>query len=86
MKMVTILSAVVFLGLFLLVDSSYAGYMKCGSHLISDTGSYRPSKYEVLKKCGEPAERYGNDWIYDRRGYQQQTLRFSGDGRLQHIQ
>ncbi len=86
MKMFTFISAVVFLGLFLLTDSSYAGYMKCGTHLISDTGSYRPSKYEVLKKCGEPNERYGNYWVYNRSGYQQQTLRFGGDGRLQHIQ
>ena len=86
MKMITFISAAIFLGLFLLIDSSYAGYMKCGGHLISDTGSHRPTKYEVLKKCGEPTERYGDHWVYDRPGYQPQTLRFAGNGRLQHIQ
>lgn len=28
--------------------------MKCGIHIIHDGGRYSPSKYEVLKKCGEP--------------------------------
>ena len=84
----TILSfcAVAFLGLFLLVDFSYANYMKCGTHLISDSDSRPPGKYEVLKKCGEPTERYGDVWVYDRPGYQPRTLHFDGTGHLQSIQ
>jgi len=56
MKMATFLSAIIFVGLFSLVDSSSAGYMKCGAHIISDTGGRWPGKYEILKKCGEPAD------------------------------
>ena len=86
MRKFMFLRVMIFFGLCLSIHSSYADYMKCGTHLISDSSSHRPSKYEVLKKCGEPADRYGNVWIYEKPGYQQRTLQFDGTGRLQSIQ
>ncbi len=86
MRKIRFVSAAMFLGLFFTITSSYANYIKCSAHLISDSSSHRPGKYEVLKKCGEPTERYGDVWVYDRRGYQPKTLHFDGTGRLQRIQ
>ena len=56
------------LGMFA-VNSAQAGSISCGVHKIQD-GSTRSSatKYEVLKKCGEPKIREGDSWIYSRGG------------------
>ena len=62
--------------LMLLADPALSGgSMKCGIHLIHAGGRHPPSKYEVLKKCGEPTERYGNTWIYEK-GSTRRILRF----------
>ena len=50
------------------LQPAFADSLKCGVYLIQE-GERRPSgKYEVLKKCGEPASRQGNSWVYDRGG------------------
>jgi len=58
-----------------------AGSMRCGTHMIQDGGRSGPGKYEVLKKCGEPAGRYGNTWIYEIGG-KAYTLAFNDNGIL----
>ncbi len=63
-----------------------AASMRCGSHIIQDSMRDAPGKYEVLKKCGEPTERYGNTWIYDKRGKLKRVLHFGPDGRLTRIE
>lgn len=58
-----------------------AGSMRCGAHIIQDGGRNGPGKYEVLKKCGEPVDRFGNSWIYEKSGGQY-TLVFNDNGIL----
>ena len=66
-------------------NPALANSMRCGTHLITggDTGS--PGKYEILKRCGEPTARYGNTWVYKKRGVAN-VLRFTSEGQLNYIQ
>jgi hypothetical protein len=61
-----------------------SGSMRCGSHLVSAGQRHGPMKYEVLKKCGEPTDRYGNTWIYEKGG-KTYTATFDQGGRLERI-
>lgn len=54
---------------------------RCGTHLLV-AGEARA--YEVLKKCGQPDERYGNTWVYKKSGFTHE-LRFDRDDRLVDI-
>ena len=62
-----------------------SGSMRCGSHIITAGQRHGPSQYEVLKKCGEPTERNGYTWIYDR-GSKQYFVLFDQSGRLERIE
>ena len=62
-----------------------AGTMKCGNHIIQDGGRSGPGKYEVLKKCGEPAFRQGNTWVYDTGQGRRKVFRFNDSGLLLSI-
>lgn len=59
-----------------------AGSMRCGTHLIQDGQRNGPSKYEILKKCGEPAEKGWDTWIYDKPGKAAYSLKFGATGNL----
>lgn len=63
-----------------------ANSMRCGTHLITG-GDPRssPGKYEVLRRCGEPTDRYGNTWIYRKSGVIN-VLRFTNEGQLNYIE
>ena len=69
----------------LLAQPASAGYMRCGNHLIEDDLRHGPGQYEVLKKCGEPTERFGHTWIYERAG-SRKVVKFDDAGRLQRIE
>ena len=60
--------------------------IRCGRYLIH-AGGGRDSAlmYEVLKKCGEPEAKLGNDWIYVQ-GSMHRVLTFNFEGRLQRIE
>ena len=62
-----IVASVILLSM-LLIQTAFAGSMRCGSHIISTGGLHGPGKYEVLKKCGEPTVRSGDTWIYENGG------------------
>lgn len=79
------LSALTFTALLVAAASSNADTMKCGSHIIQDGQRSGPGKYEVLKKCGEPTERFGNTWIYDKPGMSRYALTFNSNGILNTI-
>ena len=58
-----------FSGLLLLaLQSASAGTISCGVHFIQDDTRIAVTKYEVLKKCGEPKAREGDTWIYEKSG------------------
>lgn len=69
----------------LVVTTAEAGSMRCGSHIISDDQRHGIGRYEVQKRCGDPTERYGDTWIYDRPGQARRTVRFGPDGTISNI-
>lgn len=72
---VTVLSAFI-------VQSAIADSMRCGTSLISKKNT---GKYEVLKKCGEPTERYGNTWVYDVKGKKRKVVKFKDNGQISSV-
>jgi len=62
-----------------------SGSMRCGSHLVSAGQRHGPGKYEVLKKCGEPTQRNGNTWIYEKSSKTYYAI-FDQSGRLMRIE
>lgn len=61
------------------------GSMRCGQHLVTGGQRHGPMQYEVLKKCGEPKERLGYTWIYEKRGKIYNVI-FDFSGRLMRIE
>ncbi len=69
----------------LMLQSAYAGSIRCGSHIISDGGRSGPGMYEVLKRCGEPTFRQGNTWIYTKPNKKQYEVIFNDSGEIARI-
>lgn len=78
--------ASVFLSTLMLEPAMAAGSMRCGSHIISAGGRSGPGMYEVLKKCGDPTERFGNTWIYNQSGGATRTVHFNTEGNVMRIE
>jgi hypothetical protein len=70
------------LGMFA-VNPAQAGSISCGVHIIQDGNRKSATKYEVLKKCGEPKIREGDSWIYSRGG--RETEVYFQNGKVQSI-
>ena len=53
------------IGLFIIISTSsaIAGGMRCGTEIVREHEDY---EYQLLMKCGEPAFKTLNRWIYDR--------------------
>jgi len=69
----------------LMFQSVYAGSMRCGWHIISDGGRNGPGTYEVLKRCGEPTDRQGNTWVYERANKKRYVIDFDDSGEIASI-
>ncbi len=83
-------AAVTAAGLFLTLVAMQAmaadRSMRCGTQIIySGGGKNSAGMYEVVKKCGEPEAKNGNDWIYTQ-GSMVRTLTFNYEGRLAVIE
>jgi len=60
--------------------------IRCGTYLIyGGGGKDSANMYEVLKKCGEPEAKNGNNWIYVQ-GSMLRVLTFNYEGRLATIE
>ena len=70
----------------LMPEPALADSMRCGTHLISSGGRHGPGKYEVLKKCGQPAERSGDIWIYELPGGVRRVVVFDANGSVSRIE
>ena len=86
----TRITAVAAAGLLLSVISMPAGAydrsIRCGTYLVyGGGGKDSASMYEVLKKCGEPETKNGNNWFYIQ-GSMLRILTFNYDGRLDRIE
>jgi hypothetical protein len=68
-----------------MIEPALANSMRCGSHLITAGNDNSPGMYEVLKKCGEPDERYGNTWVYAKSSSVKHVIRFNNDGMIWYI-
>ena len=74
------------LALFAMQSMAADRSMRCGTYLIHAGGGKDSAlNYEVLKKCGEPAVKNGNNWIY-LQGSMSRILTFNSEGRLQRIE
>jgi hypothetical protein len=87
---VTKIAFVAALGLFIFLIAMQAvasdRSVRCGTYLIyAGGGKDSASMYEVLKKCGEPEAKTGNNWIYIQ-GSMLRILTFNYEGRLQTIE
>jgi len=69
----------------LMPEPALADSMRCGTHIISSGGLHGPGKYEVLKKCGEPAARSGDTWVYEMPGGIKYVVVFDASGYLARI-
>ena len=85
MKMKTLLITLIAGFSILVLQSVYAGSIRCGSHLISDGGRHGPGTYEVLKRCGEPTFRQGNTWVYEK-GKKRYVIVFDVSGQILTIE
>ena len=86
----TKLTFVVVLGLFMSIIAMQAvasdRSIRCGTYLIyGGGGKDSAGMYEVLKKCGEPEAKNGNNWIYVQ-GNMIRVLTFNYEGRLANIE
>ena len=79
-KLIAIFSVFVFFSTEALATS-----LRCGSHVINSGGRSGPGKYEVLKRCGEPTERFGNSWVYERKGGKRVVIVFKDSGVISSI-
>ena len=70
--------------LLVVMSHASAASMRCGVHLIQDGSRTSPGKYEILKKCGDPVDQYGNTWIYDIAG-SRYVLTFKDNSQLKTI-
>jgi hypothetical protein len=87
---VTKIAFVAALGLFISLFAMQAvasdRSIRCGIYLIyAGGGKNSASMYEVLKKCGEPEAKNGNNWIYID-GSMLRILTFNYEGRLSIIE
>jgi len=62
-----------------------AGTIQCGVHYIQDSERRPSTKYEVLKKCGEPLAKMGNTWIYEQSGGLKKEIIFNDAGAVASI-
>jgi hypothetical protein len=67
------------------IQPALAGSMRCGTHIISYGQGNSPGQYEVLKRCGEPTLRQGNEWIYEKSSSVSTTVRFDSNGNILDI-
>ena len=86
----TKLTFVAVLGLFMSISAMQAvasdRSIRCGTYLIyGGGGKDSAGMYEVLKKCGEPEAKNGNNWIYVQ-GNMIRVLTFNYEGRLANIE
>ena len=84
------LTFVAVLGLFMSIIAMQAvasdRSIRCGTYLIyGGGGKDSAGMYEVLKKCGEPEAKNGNNWIYVQ-GNMIRVLTFNYEGRLANIE
>ena len=69
----------------IVMEPALAGSLRCGTHIIGVGQGNDPGMYEVLKRCGEPDERFGNTWIYKKSSSVSHSLTFGSNGRLSSI-
>ncbi len=80
------IAASVFLLSTLMLEPAFAGSIRCGTHIISSGMRHGTDKYEVLKKCGEPAVRAGNTWVYERSHGAKTLVVFDSSGKVSRIE
>ena len=83
-KRLALLVAATLLSTLAMQPTYASGSMRCGTHIISSGSRSGTGKYEVLTKCGEPTERFGNTWVY-KRGSAKYEVHFNSAGNVTRI-
>jgi len=78
--------AMFFLSVIVIAPVLAQGSMRCGTHLISGGQRSAPFKHEVLRRCGEPTARNGNNWIYRRSSSVTRIVVFNSRGQVSRIE
>lgn len=78
--------AVVLLAGLALAPLAVAGTLRCDGELFDDGNREGVYKQTVLEQCGEPNQRYGNTWIYQRGPELRKVVQFDTDGQLERIE
>ena len=63
-----------------------ADTVRCNGEVIDDGARAGVLEHVVLEPCGEPDERYGTTWVYERADGPRKVVRFGGDGQLARIE
>ena len=69
-----------------LAPAAVAGTLRCDGELFDDGNREGVYKQRVLEHCGEPDQRYGNTWIYQRERDLRKAVQFGTDGQLERIE
>jgi hypothetical protein len=72
--------------LSLLAQPAIAGSLRCGTHVIEGGALDAPTRDEILKKCGEPDDRRGDIWVYQKEGQLTRLLHFNPNGELDRVE
>ena len=78
--------AMFFLSVIVIAPFPAEGSMRCGTHLINGGQRSSPYKHEVLKRCGEPTARNGNNWVYKQSSSVTRVVRFDRNGQVSYIE
>ena len=85
-KLVIVAALALFISVIAMQAFASDRSMRCGTFLIyGGGGKDSTGMYEVLKKCGEPEAKEGNNWIYVQ-GSMLRVLTFNYQGRLATIE
>ena len=70
---------------FMVFEAADARSIRCGTHVLTAGMRNSPGQYEVLRRCGEPDQRLGNTWVYQR-GSVTRRITFSSNGQINIIE
>lgn len=82
----TRLAPLILLASLALAGTAGAGTLRCDGDLFDDNSREAVFKHTLLEQCGEPDERYGNTWIYQRGPELRKVVQFDTDGQLERIE
>ena len=79
-------AAVAALASLLMAGTASAGTIRCGGQVFDDGARTGVFEHVILEHCGEPDQRYGSTWVYERPDGSRVVVEFGSDGELESIE